>query len=136
MCVVLNSRITTRDIDAIFIPKEKIRNLARQIAIEYNISENWLNDGVKGFLSQINGVELFNKLSNLTIYTATPEYMLAMKCISCRTTESSDTDDIKVLLHVLNIRTIEEVEYIIQKYYRLNRVPIRTWYILEGLLMS
>src|SRR2546426_6377403 len=51
MILAFTARLTTRDVDAIFQPTQTIRELARRIADEQHLPADWLNDGVKGFVS-------------------------------------------------------------------------------------
>ena len=49
----LNFRVATRDVDAIFeSDRAFIRRAAEQIADEFGRHPDWINDGVKGFLSE------------------------------------------------------------------------------------
>src|ERR1700728_1685108 len=49
-------RLATKDVDAVFeADRQTVRRLAREIAEEYGWNPNWLNDGVKGFLSVVDG---------------------------------------------------------------------------------
>ena len=50
MALVMRSREATFDIDALFEPADKIRAIAKQIVIEEGLEEDWINDGVKGFV--------------------------------------------------------------------------------------
>ena len=52
---------------------------AARIADEENCPVDWLNDGVKRFLSERGEYQPFLELSNLSVMTANPEYLLAMK---------------------------------------------------------
>ena len=52
MCLALNARQSTKDIDGWFIPTIDLRELIYQVAKENSIEEDWLNDGVKGFISE------------------------------------------------------------------------------------
>ena len=98
MCLVMKTRESTRDIDAIFEPKSIIYECIEKVAQEKNLPRNWLNDSVKGFMSTEAEFQLHLELSNLEILTAVPEYMLAMKCLSSRADSESELDDIKNLL--------------------------------------
>jgi hypothetical protein len=40
----------TRDIDAVFEPKMRVYEVARMMADEFELPQDWLNDGVKGLL--------------------------------------------------------------------------------------
>ena len=51
MVLAFQARPSTKDVDAIFQPAPLVRTLARQIAQERDLPEDWLNDGVKGFIS-------------------------------------------------------------------------------------
>ncbi len=51
MVLSYNARESTRDVDAIFIPKKELLDCARQVSQEMNFELNWLNDGVIGFVS-------------------------------------------------------------------------------------
>jgi hypothetical protein len=136
MCLVFDARPSTIDIDAIFKPAEIIRREAANIALAENLNVNWLNDAVKGFLSDKNSFNNFLELSNLIIYTPHPEYLLAMKCLAMRIGfEFHDEQDVRYLLRFLNIEKYEEAVKIITKYYPLERFPQKTLYALEELLI-
>src|SRR5688500_14384885 len=51
MVLAFTARLTTKDVDALFQPAQKIRELARRIGEELDLPADWLNDGVKGFIS-------------------------------------------------------------------------------------
>src|SRR2546428_1768152 len=51
MVLAFTARLTTKDVDAIFQPAQVIRQLARRIAEDLHLPADWLNDGVKGFVS-------------------------------------------------------------------------------------
>jgi hypothetical protein len=51
MVLAFTARLTTKDVDAIFQPSQVIRQLARRIAEDLHLPDDWLNDGVKGFVS-------------------------------------------------------------------------------------
>lgn len=41
---------TTRDLDAVFAPITEVRAAAAEVAEEFDLPEDWLNDAVKGFV--------------------------------------------------------------------------------------
>src|SRR2546427_1698633 len=51
MVLAFTARLSTKDVDAIFKPTQLIRDLARRIGEQQCLSANWLNDGVKGYVS-------------------------------------------------------------------------------------
>lgn len=137
MCLVLNARQTTKDIDAWFVPTQDIRELIKQVAQDNEIDENWLNDGVKGFISENDEMEDFLTLSNLKISSAKPEYVFAMKCMAARNeSDSKDIEDIKFLIKYLNIKTYDEAEKILLKYFPPNLINIKTQLTLEEIFES
>lgn len=76
MCLVFNARESTKDIDAIFAPKDIINECASIVASDYNLSNDWLNDAVKGFASDKGSFDSYVEYSNLRVFTAIPEYLL------------------------------------------------------------
>lgn len=134
MCLGLNARRSTHDIDAIFHPKTDIRKLIEEVAYENNLPEDWMNDGVKGFVSPTGELERYDKFNftNLTVFMTSPEYLFAMKCLSARMDYESDSeiDDIKFLISYLKITSIEDAENIILQYYPANRYKPKTHYML------
>src|SRR5687768_6127456 len=51
MILAFTARLSTKDVDALFQPTTLIRDLARRIAEEQRLPADWLNDGVKGYVS-------------------------------------------------------------------------------------
>ncbi|MBN1576771.1 MAG: hypothetical protein JW913_09480 [Chitinispirillaceae bacterium] len=134
MCLVYNSRPSTKDVDAIFEPVRVIKEIVRKIAAEKGLSEDWLNDGVKGFVVE-HPRQVFLELSNLTVYTADPEYLLAMKCLAARI-DTIDNSDIRFLIKKLQLTSPDRVFTIIQKYYPKNQVRPVTQFFIEELFES
>lgn len=135
MCLVLQAREATRDVDAFFKPSKQLRLAAAQVARDNGLPENWLNDGVKGFFSEQASFNRYLEYSNLKIYVADPAYLLAMKCLAARIGEEfHDIDDIRYLLRHLNLENIEDAKAVITNYYPLEKFPQKTLYLLEELL--
>lgn len=135
MCLVFRARLSTYDIDAFFQPASKIREAAARVARQAKVSPDWLNDGVKGFLSAKGDYAPFLDLSHLKIMVARPEYLLAMKCLAMRIgREFHDEDDIRYLLRHLNIRSYKKACEVINRYYPLKQFPQKTLYALEEIL--
>lgn len=85
MVLAFQARPSTKDVDAIFQPAPLVRTLARQVAVERDLPEDWLNDG-KGFVSARHeaGTEDLPQFDGLRVTAPTPEYLLAMKCMASR----------------------------------------------------
>lgn len=134
MCLVLEARQSTKDIDGWFVPTRDMRELIEEVANDNGIDKNWLNDGVKGFISSNDNTESFLSLTNLEISTALPEYVFAMKCMAVRKdADSKDIDDIKFLINYLGIKTYDEAIQIVLQYFPQNLISIRTQLTLEEL---
>lgn len=135
MCLVHQAREATQDVDAYFQPAAELRAAAARVALDAGIPEDWLNDAVKAFLSERGTFAAYLQLSHLTVHTADPAYLLAMKCLSARIGEEfHDIDDIRFLLRCLNLTSAEGAREVIGRYYPLERFPQKTLYLLEELL--
>ena len=67
--------------------------------------------------------------------TASPEYLLAMKCLGMRLgPEFHDEADIRYLLRYLNVTDYETAMEIVTRYYPTKRIPQKTLYALEEIL--
>ena len=135
MCLVLNARASTKDVDALFVPSKTLREAAAEISEEMGLPKNWLNDAVKGFLSAKDDFTLFMDLDHLKVYCATPAYLLAMKALSMRIgAEFHDENDVRYLLRYLNIETYDQAIELITQYYPIDQLPAKTLDALEEIL--
>lgn len=135
MCLVLGARDATRDVDALFRPTRVIREAAARVAARAEVPPNWLNDAVKGFLSNNGDYTLYLELSHLRVYVAEPRYLLAMKCAAMRLgAEFQDIADIRYLLRYLNITGVEEALAIVTAYFDEKSLAPKTRLALEELL--
>lgn len=135
MCLAYAARPSTQDIDAVFRPAAQIREAAARVAVRARVDPDWLNDGVKGFMSAQGDFAPFLELDHLRVMVAQPEYLLAMKCLSMRIgAEFRDEDDIRYLLRQLDIRSTEKAIVTVTRYYPLERFPQKSLYALEDLL--
>ena len=140
MCLGLNARQSTHDIDAIFAPKSNIYALIQEVADENGLPDDWMNDSVKGFVSnnaKVIPLEI-GDFTNLDVCMADPSYLFAMKCLSCRLDyeNQNEINDIKFLANYLDISSVEEAEEIILEYYPANRYKPKTHFMLEELFDS
>jgi hypothetical protein len=137
MCLAMDARAATRDVDAYFTPTRLIREAAARVAVKAGVSENWLNDAVKAFLSPRGDFDRYVELSNLQVFVARPEYLLAMKCAALRLGEEfHDLDDVRFLLRYLNISTVSSAMDVVLRYFDPSQLPPKTRLALEELLPS
>jgi hypothetical protein len=139
MVLAFSARLATKDVDALFKPAKTIRDLAGHIAAELHLPNDWLNDGVKGFLSPRHKTTAGNlpQFPHLRLTMPVPEYLLAMKCMASRiggtTGETSDVSDIMFLIRHLGLKSARDVLDIVAQYYPSNQIPVKTQYLIEGL---
>ena len=131
ICLLYNARPSTKDVDAVFEPSEKIRKSAEQVAEEFNLRKDWLNDAVKGFVVEHPRKVMFN-WPNLKVYRPEPDYLLAMKALASRV-EGTDKKDILFLIRELDLKSANDVFNIVEKYYPRQRIRPATQFFIEEL---
>ena len=139
MVLAFNARISTKDVDALFKPASLIREIAHRIAEEQRLPSDWLNDGVKGYVSARHETTAGNlpQFPHLRLTMPVPEYLLAMKCMAARlggtVGEPPDIPDIVFLIRHLRLPSAREVLDLVGQYYPASRIPVKTQYLIEGL---
>jgi hypothetical protein len=134
MCLAYQVRPATQDVDAVFKPAAAIRDATRRVAAKAGVDEKWLNDAVKGWLSERGTFDPFLELDHLHVMVARPDYMLAMKCLAMRIgAEFHDLDDVRYLLRHLDIDSYQAALDVIGRYYPRERFPQKSLYALQGL---
>jgi len=149
LLLTLNRQISTRDVDAVFErDKGFVRKLVADMAAEFGWDENWLNDGVKGWLSTLDmapqSKALFKTYPSeeqpgLRVFVAKPEYLFAMKCRAMRVggvDSSSDIDDIKLLARAIGIKNSKDALALVEKFYPHNVIEPKTRFGLEEIFSS
>jgi hypothetical protein len=132
MALAYSARRATRDLDAVFEPKQVIYEVARRVGNRHGLPDDWLNDGVKGFLpgSDPGATVLFDR-PGLAVRIASPRYLFAMKMLAARV--ERDADDIEVLYRLSGFRTVEEALDHVQLLYPHQPVPPKAQYLLQEL---
>jgi hypothetical protein len=139
MVLAFNARLSTKDVDAIFHPTTLTRELVRRIGEQRQLPPDWLNNGVKDFVSARHETTMGNlpQFPHLRLTMPVPEYLLAMKCMASRVGgtdgEGSDIPDILFLIRHLGLQNARAVLDLVGQYYPENRIPMRTQYLVEGL---
>lgn len=137
-------RVATKDVDAVFeADRQTVRRLAREIAEENDWDPNWLNDGVKGFLSAVDsGPEakrLFRTFPSesepgLRVLVANPAYLFAMKCRAMRiggVEESTDIADINRLAQEIGLASAQDALDLVAAFYPDRVIEPKTRFGLE-----
>ena len=137
MCLALQARGSTQDVDALFEPASVVREAAARVAVRAGVPERWLNDAVKGYLGPRNAFQKFSELSHLRVFMAEPHYLLAMKCASMRLgAEFHDLDDVRYLLRHLDVQTVDDALRIVEQFVPTGQIPPKARYALEEILES
>lgn len=149
LLLTLPARPATRDVDAVAASDpEFIREAARRIATARGWPEDWLNDAVKGYLSERqsdpDSMQLFRTYPSeaepgLRVYVARPEYLLAMKCIAMRLDAgegSRDVEDIRALVRELRLENARQVLDLVAEYYPNKRIPPKTQFGVEEIMQA
>jgi len=107
IALAFDERRSTRDIDAVFEPKQTIYRAAAQIAEERELDAGWLNDAVKGFLTGADEEQsVALDVPGLRVSTASPRILLALKILAHRVGE--DEDDVRLLARALGLTRADE----------------------------
>ena len=142
LMLLFDWRQATRDVDAVFeADKADVRRLATNVADALHLPANWINDGVKGFLSAMDrtATGLFATYPSesepgLRVLVASPDYLFAMKCLAMRTAGvdgNADMADIRALAGELGLRTAEDAFDVVARFYPRTRISPKTQFGLE-----
>ena len=135
MCLALDARDATRDVDAAFRPARAVREAAARVAAAEGVPDRWLNDAVKGYLGEHGEYNTYLDLTHLKVFVARPEYLLAMKCAALRLGAAfHDLDDVRYLLRYLNISSAVDAMEIVTRYFDEKQLKPKTRLALEELL--
>jgi hypothetical protein len=96
IALAYDARRSTRDVDAVFVPKLLVYQAAGRVAQERGLPAGWLNDAVQGFLLGPDPypTEIL-ELPGLRVEVASAQTVLVMKALAHRVGE--DDDDVRLL---------------------------------------
>lgn len=132
-------RQLTKDIDAIIRPAEAAEALIHKITAEENLPEDWLDSGVRQFLSPVGQTyvsklpELKN-LPNLKISFPTAEYLIAMKLrssVRARFGYEGDLTDLRFLARKTGLCSLADAQAILDRFFDDEVIPPRAIQVLE-----
>ncbi len=141
MLLAFNSRSATKDIDAILVPREEGEGLAARVARDLDLPEDWINSDVTQFISpkkeakrRLSEIE---RETGLIVHAPTARYLLAMKALACRRpigAYQGDLEDLRFLIRKIGIRSVEEIQEIIDAFYPDDVIRAEDRALLESLL--
>lgn len=137
-----NFRLGTGDVDAVAeFEQQTVDRLGKAIAAERGWPSDWINDGVRVFLSpNVDGTaehhQLFRSYPDeanpgVRVFVPSPEYLLAMKLVSLRVEDTGirtakDAPDIKHLLTICKIDTPRAaIEFLAEFYPEYGKSNVR-----------
>lgn len=134
MALAFDERRATRDVDAVFEPKLIVYQEAAAVAMELGLPDGWLNDGVKGFLAGPDPwpTSVF-EVPGLRVQSASPEMLLALKCLAHRLGE--DDDDVRLLSRHLGLTDPEDVLDLVVQVFG-DRVDVRVELFVREVLRT
>jgi uncharacterized protein (DUF2342 family) len=99
---------STRDLDAVFAPASEVRSAASDVAGEFDLAADWINDAAKGFVppSADENQRVVFESPHLRVCVAGAEHPLAMKVASSRAEQ--DREDLALLIRTLGITSAEQ----------------------------
>jgi len=130
MAIAYDTRRSTADVDAVFVPSSEVRTAASRVAERMNLEPDWLNDGAKAFLPGVdeNQIGVYEG-QNLSVAAASPQYLLAMKLMASRV--ERDQDDIRELYKLCGLTTAEQGLDLLVSYYPSHRILPRVRFLLQ-----
>jgi hypothetical protein len=130
IALAFDERRATRDIDAVFEPKDVVYEAAATVAEQRELPAGWLNDAVKGFLAGRDPAAApVLDLPGLRCLTASPETLLALKVLAHRVGE--DEDDLRLLAAELGLERADEVLAIAERTYGDRLDPAARFFVEE-----
>jgi len=121
MMLAYNAREITKDVDAVVQPSEIGSRLARRVAEEMGLPEDWLNNDVKQFTAPTERTRTLPwEAPGIVLTVPTASYLLAMKALACRRPlpgYEGDVADLRFLIHKLGIATVDAIQQHIDGYY-------------------
>jgi hypothetical protein len=134
MILAYQAREATRDVDALFEPREKVHQAAIQVAEELGLPRWWLNDQATVYLPRApdEKARLIFDHPNLRVTIVSPTHLLAMKALAART--YADIDDIKLLCDRLGVTSLGDVEAICARVYPDEPLTSRARLVVEDIV--
>ena len=143
LSLAFDMRVTTRDVDAVIHGSPGfVRACAARIAADEGWPVDWLNDGVKGFLSPREELRLMREFQapagkGLRILVPTPEYLFAMKCMAMRPEGlegSHDISDIEALATIAGIPDAKSALELVESFYPRGEIPPKVRFGVEEIM--
>lgn len=133
MVLVYDERAATRDVDALFRPDGPMLEAAAEVAQELDLPRSWLSSQASSYVSGRagRGTPVYDH-PNLRVLTTPPEHLLAMKARAARA--ARDADDLRLLLRTLDLRAVDEVVDVVERFFPGEPLSERSRQLIEDLV--
>jgi hypothetical protein len=144
LMLICDWRVATKDVDGVYeADRDVVRRLAAAVAEQRGWPPDWLNDGVKGFLSPRDNEAGMQLLSGefpssdepgLRILVPARAYPFAMKCRAMRlggVDENRDIEDIRRLATEIGLRNVHDAIALVASFYPQAQLPPKVQFGLE-----
>jgi hypothetical protein len=134
IAIAFDARRATRDVDAVFEPKQEVYAAADEVGVELGLPPGWLNDGVKGFVAgPDDAAATALEVPGLRVLVASPRILLAMKVLAHRIGE--DDDDVLLLARELGLTDADAVLAVAEEVYG-DRLDVAARFFVEELFAT
>lgn len=135
-------RNSTRDVDIVISGDHGyLRGVASTVAKETGLPDDWMNDAVKGFVSDHGEMDGYAEFVNsehrgLRVFVPTAKYLLAMKCMAMRIDdpEGHDVTDIKNLIGIAEISSGDELCELVESFYPKRMIQQKVYYGIQRIM--
>lgn len=143
LALVFDLRQATRDVEAVVHgAPDFLRQAVAEVADEEGWPVDWLNDGVKEFLSHVEQLQALNLFQASTeggvrLYVPVPEYLFAMKCMAMRPEGiegSRDIADIEALADHAGISDVAGALSLVEAFYPSAHIPPKVRFGVEEIM--
>jgi hypothetical protein len=132
MLLAYNSRVITRDVDALFAPDGPILEAAREVAAEIGWPRSWLNNQASRSRTPGEGATVFDH-PYLQVVATPADHLLAMKVLAARSVR--DREDIELLLDRLKITSAATVGDTVARFFPDTEIPRRSRLLIDDLIV-
>lgn len=118
MALAYDGRRVTRDVDALFRPRDEVLAVAADMAVQEGLPADWLNDAVRTVMPPEgdDGPADVLEAPGVRVSVASPEYLLAMKCMTTRQSRG-DLDDAAFLAVLTNNADEQKLARVVHRYF-------------------
>jgi len=132
IALAYDDRRSTRDIAAVFLPKNEVYRAADRVAEDLDLPPGWLNDAVKGFLlGPYPFATQIVEVPGLRCEVASPQMVLVLKALAHRIGED---DDLRLLADLAGLRSADEVLDLVERVAGPRLLTAQVQFFVEAVM--